>query len=145
MPDQTKEVEIGKTDEDLKLDLALPAEPSPEASKTSVDDEIVVQERSGLPLNEEIQPESPTENKTNSKSETSPAPVTSVEIRSKDTSEIQSIQSKPDLLFNAEQDLELALMIENMEREKLIEHITAAIEKERKSIERLHELLSEKS
>jgi hypothetical protein len=45
--------------------------------------------------------------------------------------------------LTTEQELELLLMIENHEREKIIEKLAEAIEKERKSVERLQEILAE--
>ena len=45
--------------------------------------------------------------------------------------------------LTTEQELELLLMIENHERENIIEKLAEAIEKERKSVERLQEILAE--
>ena len=45
--------------------------------------------------------------------------------------------------LDSEKELELALVIENLEREKIIQQLNEAIEKERKSVEHLQELLAE--
>lgn len=50
---------------------------------------------------------------------------------------------KSETTLTAEQELELFLSIENQEREKIIEQLNVAIDKERKSVERLQELLAE--
>ena len=46
-------------------------------------------------------------------------------------------------VLDSEQELELLLKTENLERETLIEQLQKAIEKERGSVERLQELLAE--
>lgn len=51
--------------------------------------------------------------------------------------------AKTESPFITEQEIELQLNIENSEREKIIELLNDAIEKERKSIERLQEILAE--
>lgn len=51
--------------------------------------------------------------------------------------------AKTESPFITDQEIELQLNIENSEREKIIELLNDAIEKERKSIERLQEILAE--
>lgn len=148
---QTKEIEVERNCEELKLELALPDEPSPEISQPSKKSEPeggVSCRESSVPCVEETRQESASapENKINKKSET-PAAITAIEICPKDHSEAQPTVglTRADVSLIIEQDLELALMIENLEREKLIEQIAQAIEIERESVERLQELLAEKS
>lgn len=132
--------------------MALPDEPSPEISQPSKKSEPeggVSCRESSVPCVEETRQESASapENKINNKRETPPAAITAIEICPKDHSEAQPNVglTRADVTSIIEQDLELALMIENLEREKLIEQIAQAIEIERESVERLQELLAEKS
>ena len=153
-------------DEELRLELALPAKvpsqsptqlPDSSVNVTEPSDDNIELEQEGpkrqmlrVEVHEQVA-EKPTLSR-----ELSPAistevsnHVTVIEIGGHPSDSAQLDKSatwktsKVEAPLTNEQELELLLMIENYEREKIIEQLNEAIEKERKSVERLQELLAE--
>lgn len=152
-------------DVELRLELALPikvlsetASESPDPGVSSpemgIDKEMVEQDkevgkcqslRVEVPevVEESIQELSPKNSTENT------CHVTVIEITGHTAESTLSVKntgwnaSETETPLTKEEEMELLLMIENHEREKIIEKLSEAIEQERRSVERLQELLAE--
>ena len=153
-------------DVELRLELALPQKISSEqaaqftefeiADPESCNDKDIVEQDQDLQKRQMLQVEVHEQNSDSTSEESSPTEpteisnhVTVIEISGTLTESILSDKNgvwkaaKFETPLTTEQELELLLMIENHEREKIIEKLAEAIEKERKSVERLQEILAE--
>ena len=68
--------------------------------------------------------------------------VIEVGVKEEEVSEVPNLV-KMKLVLDSEQELELLLKMENLEREIIIDQLNKAIDEERRSVERLQELLAE--
>ncbi|KAK4008868.1 hypothetical protein OUZ56_013994 [Daphnia magna] len=149
-------------DVELRLELALPVKVLPEPSdqlpdpgvtnpELEIDKDIVEQDQEvskGQPSCVEVVAESIQEPSAKNSTENT-CHVTVIEITGHSTESASSDKntgwnaSETETPLTKEEEMELLLMIENHEREKIIEKLSEAIEKERKSVERLQELLAD--
>ncbi len=163
-PQESQDAVSSGHDEELRLELALPVKVPPHPtsqlpecgvtapeslSNENVEQDQEAQKRQVLRVevheqvaekNTDLSPAIPLEVSNH---------VTVIEIGGHPTESAQLDKSatwkssKVEAPLTNEQEMELQLMIENHEREKIIEQLNEAIEKERKSVERLQELLAE--
>lgn len=140
-------------DEELKLDLALPVKiPSPLPESEQQNKDVIERDADETPpqvLRVEVHdhnsaetPESPTY--------TTPVEVSShvtvIEIGSNATGSApydKGTVLNAESTLTSEEEQELMLLIENQEREKIIDQLNSSIEKELKTVERLQELLAD--
>ncbi|XP_059351189.1 ralA-binding protein 1-like isoform X2 [Daphnia carinata] len=144
-------------DVELRLELALPVKvlsepadqvPNPELRSDrdimEQDEEVSKGESPSAEVVDESIQEPPPKNSTENACH-----VTVIEITGHSAESASSDQNtgwnapETETPLTKEEEMELLLMIENHEREKIIEKLSEAIEKERKSIERLQELLAD--
>lgn len=133
-------------DEELRLELALPtevqAEPTDSLSVTESSDSKEPTENHVAPIvevHEELPRKAPEDMVSN---EASPHAENNIDNRP-DLNSDSDTKIKKVVVLDNEKELELFLIIENEEREKIILQLNEKIEKERKSVERLQELLAE--
>jgi len=117
--------------DELRLELALP-QSQPQSSPEDVEPIPIVEPPKEAVDSEISESGSPTETSHH---------VTTIEVGSQE--DVTEPPIKTVAVLDSEQELELLLKTENLERETLIEQLQKAIEKERGSVERLQELLAE--
>lgn len=136
-------------DEELRLELALPVEiQEEEACELVTEESVEVVDAASKPEPLVLKTDAVDQtNDQNKVPQLSPQHVTVIEIsnRSAPSDLVDDKRKKPNekLPLDGDKELELALMIENEEREKIILQLAEAIEKERKAVEHLQELLAE--
>lgn len=140
-------------EEELRLELALPADvpeeeeeekqAPPSLASPSIEETVpneVVKEISASP------PSEPTPLRIDVVDQGVEASKVTVQLSPQHVTVIEvSPRKKPTelVLLDADKELELTLMIENEERAKIIQQLNEAIERERRSVEHLQELLAE--
>lgn len=162
----SREAKSSGQDEELRLELALPTEIQAEESIDNVSFTETVDSKESttefqtisVEVNEEtVSKASPVERLKSEATDSSKTrhstealqlseEMHELDNRSNQHSDLENNSqiklTTGDVLDN-EKELELLLIIENEEREKIILHLNEAIEKERQSVERLQELLAE--
>lgn len=140
-------------DEELRLELAQPVErPEPtveETTATAAEDSAEPATTEPLAVKTDqvaevtVSPQMSPQHVTVIELAGSRAPAPASETDGKRPEKKKPIESVVPIVLDSEKELELALMIENLEREKIIQQLNEAIEKERQSVEQLQELLAE--